>query len=412
MLAKGLTSRAILILAVVLLFSLAGVAVVWLVRDQMHREALDQARERARNLLDRNLAIHTYFSHQLKPKVFQISDKCMPADHFEPAWMSSTYAVRGIDRYFDQLAKRDYYYKECAINARSPQNEADDYERAFIEQMKADPRLQERSDLRLLEGRPYFVFLRRGESMEADCLRCHSQPDRAPRELVERYGPLRSFGRSQGELVSAISIRVPLAAAYARNSHVVWQLSALLLGVLAVLVLAIFLLNRHLFLRPLNSLRAQAEAMGSGGGHLGEQVAPVFGRDWDELVRAFNRMSANLKASQDELERRVRQRTEGLKATTLALEEEVAQRRAAEDEKEKLIAELRQALSEVKQLGGLLPICAHCKKIRDDQGYWQRLETYIHTHTDANFSHGICPDCIKEIYPGLDLDDPGKPPRP
>jgi hypothetical protein len=62
---------------------------------------------------------------------------------------------------------------------------------------------------------------------------------------------------------------------------------------------------------------------------------------------------------------------------------------------------LEQALSQIRTLRGLLPICANCKKIRDDKGYWNQLETYIHNHSEAKFSHGICPDCMKMLYPGL-----------
>lgn len=70
-------------------------------------------------------------------------------------------------------------------------------------------------------------------------------------------------------------------------------------------------------------------------------------------------------------------------------------RRQADEERERL----QQALHEVKELTGLLPICSACKKIRDDQGYWNQLETYIHERTDARFSHGICPDCMERLYP-------------
>ncbi len=61
------------------------------------------------------------------------------------------------------------------------------------------------------------------------------------------------------------------------------------------------------------------------------------------------------------------------------------------------IAQLEDALANVKQLQGILPICSHCKKVRDDQNYWQQVEAYISTHTDAQFSHGICPDCFEQI---------------
>ncbi|OEU71734.1 MAG: hypothetical protein BA864_03305 [Desulfuromonadales bacterium C00003093] len=86
-----------------------------------------------------------------------------------------------------------------------------------------------------------------------------------------------------------------------------------------------------------------------------------------------------------------------LKLTTGKLEAMVVEGRSELAQKN---ADLQQALDEVKTLGGLLPICAYCKKIRDDSGYWNRLENYIESHTTAQFSHGICDDCMEERFPG------------
>ena len=71
----------------------------------------------------------------------------------------------------------------------------------------------------------------------------------------------------------------------------------------------------------------------------------------------------------------------------------------ADEEKSKIITELQSALERVKILSGMLPICASCKKIRDDKGYWNKIEAYIEKHSEAEFSHGICPECAKELYP-------------
>lgn len=79
--------------------------------------------------------------------------------------------------------------------------------------------------------------------------------------------------------------------------------------------------------------------------------------------------------------------------------EDITERKLAEMEKERLIGELQGALSKVKLLNGLLPICASCKKIRDDKGYWQQIEAYIRDHSEVEFSHGICPECAKKLYP-------------
>lgn len=81
-------------------------------------------------------------------------------------------------------------------------------------------------------------------------------------------------------------------------------------------------------------------------------------------------------------------------------------------EHEELLREkenLEQALKQIKKLQGLLPICANCKKVRDDRGYWKQIESYIHEHSGAKFSHGICPDCAKVLYPQIKIyDEPAR----
>jgi len=84
---------------------------------------------------------------------------------------------------------------------------------------------------------------------------------------------------------------------------------------------------------------------------------------------------------------------------------DITERKVVEKEREKLIAELQKALANVKKLSGLLPICSSCKKIRDDRGYWNQIESYISDHSEADFSHSICRDCAKILYPELDIYD-------
>ena len=80
---------------------------------------------------------------------------------------------------------------------------------------------------------------------------------------------------------------------------------------------------------------------------------------------------------------------------------DITDRKRLELERERLIEELQTALKEVETLSGLIPICSKCKKIRDDQGYWNQVEVYIQKHSSAQFSHSICPDCLKEFDPVL-----------
>ena len=86
-------------------------------------------------------------------------------------------------------------------------------------------------------------------------------------------------------------------------------------------------------------------------------------------------------------------------------QEEIERRKKAENERDKVIQELKKALSEVKTLRGFLPICCICKNIRDDQGYWNQIESYIRDRSEAEFSHSICPECTKKHYPDLNIPD-------
>jgi hypothetical protein len=80
---------------------------------------------------------------------------------------------------------------------------------------------------------------------------------------------------------------------------------------------------------------------------------------------------------------------------------EINERKLAQKERERLIAELQDALANIKVLRGLLPICSHCKKIRDEAGDWHMVEVYVREHSHADFSHGICPECLNRMYPEL-----------
>ena len=96
-----------------------------------------------------------------------------------------------------------------------------------------------------------------------------------------------------------------------------------------------------------------------------------------------------------------------IKGQTLALgiARDITERKRFDEERERLIVDLQEALARVRTLRGMLPICAACKKIRDDQGYWQAVERYISEHSEAEFSHGLCPECMEKLYPELYEED-------
>jgi PAS domain S-box-containing protein len=89
----------------------------------------------------------------------------------------------------------------------------------------------------------------------------------------------------------------------------------------------------------------------------------------------------------------------GRVVSVVCISKDITERKKVEQERLQLIESLRNALLEVQTLSGLLPICAHCKKIRDDRGYWTQIEQYIQSHSHAEFTHGICPECREFFFP-------------
>ncbi len=120
---------------------------------------------------------------------------------------------------------------------------------------------------------------------------------------------------------------------------------------------------------------------------------------FNNMAEARNKARLELQQHRDNLEELVEERTTELTVTNTRLKEEVKERKSAVEQKEKLILELKGAMAEIKVLSDFLPICASCKKIRDDKGYWEQIDSYISTHTNTKFSHSICPECTTKLYP-------------
>ena len=154
----------------------------------------------------------------------------------------------------------------------------------------------------------------------------------------------------------------------------------ILAGVMTLLVAALAIWLARGLSAPLVAL---ADAAGQYAEGSFEPMVNVNTRDeLATLANGFNAMGGETAQAQGRLKEQIER-----------LELEIQRRHLVEKEKEKLIGDLQQALSEIKTLEGIIPICASCKKIRDDQGYWKQLETYLLDHSQARFSHGICPDC-------------------
>ncbi len=386
-------------LCILIYFVMGASLTIFLVNRSMRQQALQEAESKARIILDRNMATHTYFSSILKPKVKDLAGLYSDKEYFEPAWMSSTYAIREIHNLFKEINPFGYYVKDAAISARNPANEADSFEKAFLEKMKREKNLESFSEIRPIEGKPYLLTLRKGEVVEDTCLQCHGDPNEAPKGLLKLYSSERSFHRQAGDLVSVVSMRIPLSEAYSEVSKISIELSALLVTGLAVLLGTLFFLYRRILFSPVALIREKALEIAGKEEHLGDVIPKSGSKELNELTEAFNEMSRKSRISRDQLENRVNERTRELKTANEQLRIEITERRRVAEEREKLVEQLQKTLSEVKTLKGIIPICASCKKIRDDRGYWNQVESYVREHTEAEFSHGICPECRSKLYP-------------
>ena len=171
-----------------------------------------------------------------------------------------------------------------------------------------------------------------------------------------------------------IYVDVPKAIV-TRQADIATIRNLMLLGLAAFLAMATaWIFGGVMIVKPLNTLADKTRRLGNGHADVRTQL-PYTEDEFGKLAKSFDDMVVSL------------DRTD-------------AERRKVEEEREALIVELQDAVSNIKTLKGLLPLCASCKKIRNDKGYWEQMETYVRDHSEADFSHSICPECAEKLYPG------------
>lgn len=199
---------------------------------------------------------------------------------------------------------------------------------------------------------------------------------------VESDGSLSAYTKAPDiydNMTLLVSLKIPGKIIQAGNRTLFYAI-ALMLFAGVVIFFGLRLILQRVILSPVSNLTERMMMVGKTG-DLSARLSMDRRDEIGALGKEFDGMLEKLEEKDRELVN-----------TNAKLEEEVKER-------QRLINELKKALSEVKTLSGLLPICAHCKKIRDDKGYWNQIESYLHKHSDAKFSHGMCPDCFKKLYP-------------
>ncbi len=183
----------------------------------------------------------------------------------------------------------------------------------------------------------------------------------------------------------------------------------LLLVSFAGIIFAFFISGR--IASSISSLAKYAKDLPSYNFNLGKNpalesiISKSSSEEINQLTNAFGFMETRLGNNirdmenyQKNLKELVYERTQELSSANKNLRQEITERELVEQQREKLIKDLQEALDKVKTLSGLLPICANCKKIRDDQGYWNNLEAYLEQHSEVLFTHSMCKDCSDDLY--------------
>lgn len=296
---------------------LATLALLLLINYQLKNYAIEIAEEKAQLILEEKQATITFVEDNLRPPLFYlIKEHNLPSSYFEPSWMSAGYINRKIMSYFNESKFSDYYYKNAAVNARSPENEADDIEREFLSRARNNSSMKYESSVVEFDGKPFLVNMRSNSSTFREvCMKCHSKPENAPAGLIEKYGAERSFDKVMGDIPSVLSVRIPLETVYAQINALSYAIFLTLL-VFVGLVFAIhwFVVDR-LIVSPVKIITQKAVAITQDNKLLGESLISAGKGELAELSSAFSNMSKKLADSHKKLDFLLKERTEALNSS-------------------------------------------------------------------------------------------------
>lgn len=381
-----------------LLIMMSGILVVstYIAYKTAETESEKDAYKTCFNILASVEASRTFVREKLRPIVKKIIDK----DDFIPEAMSASFVARNQ---FENFLKDypDYHVKFASTNPRNPTNIADDIEISIINQFDKDIDLKEWQGVTNRNNKKFYTVAKPFR-FKKKCMHCHSDPETAPKTIVETYGKKLGFWRQIGD-VTMYSISVPIDVTYSEVWRHTYTFLIPIIAFVSLISLVSFFLFKQMVSKPILLFSERIKQLSEEdyqtsidereSGEL-KNLAITFNTMTKELYKSDKirkRTKEKLRKAHDDLEYKVQERTEELLTKNEALKKEIKQREEAE--------------SEIKVLSGLLPICSHCKKIKDDKGYWKQLEAYIQEKSEAEFSHSICQECAKKHYPDYNIYD-------
>jgi HAMP domain-containing protein len=291
---KALGLRTKFNLAIGVVFLCAIVLIYFLSGSRLQKDAETQVADKARLLLTTMESSRSFTSKVIKPALY----KALP-DRFITEAMSSSFGARNI---FERIRKNypQYYFKHAAAHPRNLINQADDFEMSIIQKFSGDPGMKEWQGYRTKGDAKEYSIMKPIVAHER-CMRCHSDPAKAPQELLDRYGNKNGFGRSVGEVIGTLTVSVPASVVMekARENTMIFIGMVAIFFVLLTLIVNIFF--SRMVVRPIKSLAENANEISLG--KLDTRINTSGGDEIAMLAKAFKRMNISIKMAFDQLAR-------------------------------------------------------------------------------------------------------------
>ncbi len=232
------------------IFILVFIVIAIALKIEVRSFALYEANSKLNRVLTNQQALHGYIENQLKPVIYTLQDEeKLYKEFFNPKVLSFTYIARSIYQIENELYKEQnkpgLFYKLAAKNPRNELNQANIFEEELIERFNQDKNLTEYKDIIEQNNEKFLYFAKPVSRNKQSCLRCHSDPQIAPKELLQRYGSLRGFHEKLGDIRAIVSIKIPLSSELKYGDTYYQKLLAIIFfALLLVYLIIIYLLIR------------------------------------------------------------------------------------------------------------------------------------------------------------------------
>ncbi len=254
---KSSSIKSMMVKMMILIFIATTCALTILLYFEARTYAIQEAEKKIKNLLLEHQAMNEYMTEHQKPAIAKLKQEGkLDKNYFSPELLSASYIAKSVHHYYNEERGKsglsDYYYKLAANNPRNPENKSDDFERDLIKRFNGNE-ITESKQIISKDGASFLYYALPFAKNTKACMACHSSPDLAPKELIERYGDKAGFGEKEGDIRAIISIRAPLGPEILQANKTFLRTGTMMFGVFLVFFLSGGWLLMRFVTRPIKS---------------------------------------------------------------------------------------------------------------------------------------------------------------